>query len=196
MDIHYQLRRHHPRHHHRGRPGIPWRPDCRPARNARGGSALNRRRVCEMQRIAIVVAMCLISQIAMAQVPAESSGPAIGGALVDPVELEIFMDGAVEALLEAHDVAGGTVSVVKDGEIFFAKGYGLADAGSGSARRRRLDQEGRCSQGPHSHVAVLLHSDRLRVVPEQLEPAGLELLRFLSLSDGISWALIARDRFG
>jgi CubicO group peptidase (beta-lactamase class C family) len=84
-----------------------------------------------MKKMAIVLAVCLIGQVVSAQVPAESSEPATGGALVDPVELEIFLDGAVEALLEAHDVAGGTVSVVKDGEIFFAKGYGLADAEEG-----------------------------------------------------------------
>ncbi len=85
-----------------------------------------------MQKTAILLAVCLIGQMVSAQVPAESSGPVTGGALVNPVELENFMDGAVEALLEAHDVAGGTVSVVKDGEIFFAKGYGLADAEEGT----------------------------------------------------------------
>jgi CubicO group peptidase (beta-lactamase class C family) len=85
-----------------------------------------------MKKTAVVLAMCLIGRMASAQVSAESSGPATGSALIDPVELENFMDGAVEALLEAHDVAGGTVSVVKDGEIFFAKGYGLADAEEGT----------------------------------------------------------------
>jgi CubicO group peptidase (beta-lactamase class C family) len=85
-----------------------------------------------MKRTAAVLAVCVMAQMASAQVPAESE-PAAGGALVDPVELEIFMDGAVGALLEAHDVAGGTVSVVKDGELFFAKGYGLANAEEGTA---------------------------------------------------------------
>jgi CubicO group peptidase (beta-lactamase class C family) len=47
--------------------------------------------------------------------------------LTDPAELESFMDGAVEALLESCKVPGATVSVVKDGEVFFAKGYGFAD---------------------------------------------------------------------
>jgi CubicO group peptidase (beta-lactamase class C family) len=45
----------------------------------------------------------------------------------DPNELEAFMDGFVGAQLEAHDIAGATVSVVKDGALFFAKGYGFAD---------------------------------------------------------------------
>jgi CubicO group peptidase (beta-lactamase class C family) len=84
-----------------------------------------------MKQTAIVLAVCVIGQMVSAQVPVESE-PEDRGALVDPVELEIFMDGAVEALLEAHDVAGGTVSVVKDGELFFAKGYGLANAEEGT----------------------------------------------------------------
>jgi CubicO group peptidase (beta-lactamase class C family) len=85
-----------------------------------------------MKNAAIVLAVCAMSQIASAQVPADTE-PVNRGALVDPLELEIFMDGAMEALLKAHDVAGGTVSVVKDGEIFFAKGYGLANAEAGTA---------------------------------------------------------------
>jgi CubicO group peptidase (beta-lactamase class C family) len=46
----------------------------------------------------------------------------------DPAELESFFDGAVEALLKSNKVPGATISVVKDGEVFFAKGYGYADA--------------------------------------------------------------------
>ncbi|MHA2315530.1 MAG: serine hydrolase domain-containing protein [Candidatus Hermodarchaeia archaeon] len=50
-----------------------------------------------------------------------STGP------VDPIELEAFMDGYIGAHLEAHHIAGATVSVVKDGDLFFAKGYGYAN---------------------------------------------------------------------
>jgi CubicO group peptidase (beta-lactamase class C family) len=46
---------------------------------------------------------------------------------VDPTEVEAFLDGYMAAHLEAHDQAGATVSVVKDGRLLFAKGYGLAD---------------------------------------------------------------------
>ena len=42
-------------------------------------------------------------------------------------ELEAFVDGFVAGELEAYDVAGVTVAVVKDGQLFFAKGYGWAD---------------------------------------------------------------------
>jgi CubicO group peptidase (beta-lactamase class C family) len=42
-------------------------------------------------------------------------------------ELEAFVDGFVTGEREAYDVAGMTVAVVKDGQLFFAKGYGWAD---------------------------------------------------------------------
>lgn len=85
-----------------------------------------------MKQTAIALVVCVIGQMVSAQVPVASE-PTPGGALVDPMELETYMDGAMEALLEAHDVAGGTVSVVVDGELFFAKGYGLANADGGTA---------------------------------------------------------------
>ena len=47
--------------------------------------------------------------------------------LSTPEELEAFMDGLVEAQLGGLHVAGMTVSVVRDGELFFAKGYGFSD---------------------------------------------------------------------
>ncbi|RPI35060.1 MAG: class A beta-lactamase-related serine hydrolase [Chloroflexota bacterium] len=47
--------------------------------------------------------------------------------LDDPQELEAFVDGLVAALMDAFHVPGMTVAVVKDGRIFFAKGYGYSD---------------------------------------------------------------------
>lgn len=46
-------------------------------------------------------------------------------------ELEAFVDGFVAAEFEANHVAGLTVAVVRDGAIFFAKGYGYADVARG-----------------------------------------------------------------
>ena len=43
------------------------------------------------------------------------------------VELGAFLDGLMAAHLEEHDVAGATVSVVRGGELVFARGYGWAD---------------------------------------------------------------------
>ncbi|HEY7698254.1 MAG TPA: serine hydrolase domain-containing protein, partial [Vicinamibacteria bacterium] len=42
-------------------------------------------------------------------------------------ELEAFLDGAIASQMRSYHVASATVSVVKDGELYFAKGYGWAD---------------------------------------------------------------------
>ncbi len=45
----------------------------------------------------------------------------------DPAELEAFLDEELGREMEKHHIAGAAVSVVKDGELLFAKGYGDAD---------------------------------------------------------------------
>lgn len=46
---------------------------------------------------------------------------------IDPDELEYFLDGIMTAHLQSYHIAGATLSVVKDGKILLAKGYGFAD---------------------------------------------------------------------
>src|SRR5215212_11872848 len=53
--------------------------------------------------------------------PSRQEGP------TDPAELEAFLDEELGREMEKHHIAGAAVSVVKDGELFFAKGYGYAD---------------------------------------------------------------------
>jgi len=60
-----------------------------------------------------------------AQEPQPGDGP-----LSDPDALESFLDGTVQAQLDAHDIAGATVAVV-DGDSTFAKGYGYSDVAAG-----------------------------------------------------------------
>jgi CubicO group peptidase (beta-lactamase class C family) len=43
------------------------------------------------------------------------------------VDVEAFLDGLVPLQLKHADIAGATISVVKDGKLLFAKGYGYAD---------------------------------------------------------------------
>ena len=50
-----------------------------------------------------------------------------GAGPTDPDEMEAFIDGMMDAHLRAHKVPGAVVTVVMDGELFFAKGYGYAD---------------------------------------------------------------------
>jgi CubicO group peptidase (beta-lactamase class C family) len=57
-----------------------------------------------------------------ATAPAAESGP-----LSDPAELEAFIDGMMAAHFRSGKIPAATISVVKDGELFFAKGYGFAD---------------------------------------------------------------------
>src|SRR5215212_5063445 len=45
----------------------------------------------------------------------------------DRAEMEAFLDEELGTELEKHHIAGAAVSVVKDGKLFFAKGYGSAD---------------------------------------------------------------------
>lgn len=67
----------------------------------------------------LVVLLLLTIQPAAAQSPAP--------ALSDPAELETFLDGLMAAHMKNHHVAGAVIAVVKDGALFFSKGYGYAD---------------------------------------------------------------------
>jgi CubicO group peptidase (beta-lactamase class C family) len=60
-----------------------------------------------------------------AEVPPAS--PQARRGLRDRAELEAFMDGMMAAQLRDHHIAGATVSVVKDGQVFFTKGYGASN---------------------------------------------------------------------
>jgi CubicO group peptidase (beta-lactamase class C family) len=45
----------------------------------------------------------------------------------DAKELETFIDGVMAAHMQARNIPAATISVVRDGALFFAKGYGYAD---------------------------------------------------------------------
>jgi CubicO group peptidase (beta-lactamase class C family) len=45
----------------------------------------------------------------------------------DPAELEAFLDNLFAKDMAANHIAGAAIAVVKDGKLFFAKGYGYAD---------------------------------------------------------------------
>ena len=42
-------------------------------------------------------------------------------------DLEAFLDGIVPQQLERENIAGATISIVKDGKLLFARGYGYSD---------------------------------------------------------------------
>ena len=82
----------------------------------------------------------LLSSLALAQAPKTTSAPptpqvaaASESKVTEPShpltvdDVHAFLDGFVPMQLEREDIAGAVVLVVKDGAIFFAKGYGYSD---------------------------------------------------------------------
>jgi len=61
--------------------------------------------------------------------PAEAAIPAAAGTTptMDAADLRTFFDGLVPYMLKRNDIAGGVISVVKDGKLIFAQGYGYAE---------------------------------------------------------------------
>jgi CubicO group peptidase (beta-lactamase class C family) len=60
-------------------------------------------------------------------IPGASPEPVASAEATTPEEMEAFVDGWMAWVLPSKPVAGAVVSVVKDGRLFFAKGYGYAD---------------------------------------------------------------------
>ena len=62
--------------------------------------------------------------------PPNMETPAVSPSAGHPLtatDVETFLDGFVPLQLEQDDIAGATISIVKDGKLLFAKGYGYAD---------------------------------------------------------------------
>lgn len=70
---------------------------------------------------------------ALAQAPPDSPSPrpSASSGPTDEREVEAFMDGYFAQQLKSTKIPGATVSIVKDGEVLFAKGYGEADVEAG-----------------------------------------------------------------
>jgi CubicO group peptidase (beta-lactamase class C family) len=76
---------------------------------------------------ALVSAPMLAAATVTAAPPARPSAPSVQSELNDRTEAETWLDETMARQLEAHDVPGATVVVVRDDEVFLAKGYGYAD---------------------------------------------------------------------
>src|SRR5574342_1182188 len=59
------------------------------------------------------------------------TAPSPGQGPTDPAEMEAFLDELFGRHMEEYHIAGAAVSVVKDGALLFAKGYGYADLENG-----------------------------------------------------------------
>jgi CubicO group peptidase (beta-lactamase class C family) len=84
--------------------------------------------VCVLASLGIIVASAVRAQDprgAPAAVPLEAK------------DVEVFFDGLIPYALDQAGMVGAAVSVVKDGQILFSKGYGYADLAAG----RRVDAD-------------------------------------------------------
>jgi len=64
------------------------------------------------------------------EVEAEKNKPIISSPQLgptDPTEMETFLDNLLTQEMEEYHIPGAAVAVVKDSQLFFAKGYGYAD---------------------------------------------------------------------
>ena len=85
--------------------------------------------------IALIVVVCVMGQVPNEPVtpkrdasapPLPAASPTGTRELTAP-DVEAFLDGLVPLQLKQADIAGATISVVKDGKLLFSKGYGYAD---------------------------------------------------------------------
>jgi CubicO group peptidase (beta-lactamase class C family) len=60
-----------------------------------------------------------------------SVAPTVGQGPTDPAELETFLDDFFATTMKEYHIAGAAVAVVKDGKLFFTKGYGYKDIANG-----------------------------------------------------------------
>lgn len=73
------------------------------------------------------IALMAVLLIALSGLTAPRDAPA--GGPTDPKEVEVFLDNFLGEQMEKLHVPGAVFVLVKDGAIFFAKGYGYADLG-------------------------------------------------------------------
>ncbi|ROS49431.1 serine hydrolase [Frigoribacterium sp. PhB24] len=64
-----------------------------------------------------------------------------GGHSLTRDDVDSWLDGAVGSALQTTGIPGATVSVVADGELLTARGYGMADTGTGDTPAAAVDPE-------------------------------------------------------
>ena len=81
--------------------------------------------------LAILAMLAVLAVISLLAVRAAAEPvPPPSGDLEDAPTLERFFDDNVAREMGANDIPGATISVVKDGKLLFAKGYGSGDIAS------------------------------------------------------------------
>ena len=96
---------------------------------------MNNLHIIKKSMTIILTLMILLSVVAPAMAREDKAAqggkvptlPSQGQGPTDPAEMEAFLDELMAKDMEENHIAGAAVSVVKDGKLFFAKGYGYAD---------------------------------------------------------------------
>ena len=85
--------------------------------------------LCAAALLMMVIVLSLVgsARVQALNVASSGSAPAPLSGPTDPTELEAFLDELMAKDMEEHHIAGAAVAVVKDGALFFTKGYGYAD---------------------------------------------------------------------
>lgn len=95
------------------------------------------------KKLARLAAASFLSSLTAVAMAAEIPYVHVDGAMPVPirenaglksrVDLETFLDGVMADQLASHNLSGAVISVVKNGKLFFTKGYGYANIESGQA---------------------------------------------------------------
>jgi CubicO group peptidase (beta-lactamase class C family) len=94
-----------------------------------------RSRVVKVFICLLCIFVVVVGQVPNEPVPSKSatSEPTVPSASSDRLhemtaaDIEAFLDGLIPQQLKHDDIAGATISIVKDGKLLLAKGYGYAD---------------------------------------------------------------------
>ncbi|MDJ0948307.1 MAG: serine hydrolase domain-containing protein [Alphaproteobacteria bacterium] len=76
---------------------------------------------------AVVLAVGIAGAQASSEPAAQSASVPQSAPLADRAALEAFIDETMAGLLESGPIPGAAISIVKDGEVLLAKGYGYAE---------------------------------------------------------------------
>ncbi len=79
----------------------------------------------------------ILAALVLWAAPAQAASATSGHAMTQE-DIEAFLDGLMPQQLGREDIAGAVISIVKDGKVLFAEGYGYSDA----ATKKPVSAEG------------------------------------------------------
>jgi CubicO group peptidase (beta-lactamase class C family) len=100
--------------------------------------ALSVKKTISLVIVALLLGLCVMGQVPQqtpltskeAPQPATAEASSNRAPEMTAADVEAFLDGLVPQQISHDDIGGATISVVKDGKLLFAKGYGYADVKS------------------------------------------------------------------